>query len=83
MHQDKETINKRFFEALDLLKETGKISSMAEFCRASCFDPGNLSRLRKQPTRELPLPLLAYLTDRYNVSPRYVLTGRGGVFGAF
>lgn len=79
-HPKSKQINERFFIALDALKQTGKLNTNKEFCLKYGIDPGNLTRLRKEPSRAFELAYLAYLVEDFNVSPDWILTSRGSMF---
>lgn len=76
-HSTSIQINTRFFSALETLKQLGIISSRKEFCLRYGIDPGNLTRLRREPEREFELAYLSYVVNDYNVSADWLLTGRG------
>lgn len=76
MKKAKETVNRRFLRKLDELKANGKIRSAHDFCIEYGYDPGNLSRLKREPHRELPLSLLVALVSKYGVSGDWLLTGK-------
>ena len=70
-------INRRFYFALDSLQATGQIKSINEFCIKHKIDPGNLVRLRKEPSRSFELAFLNYLVEHYRVSAHWLITGNG------
>ena len=81
-------IQKRFFHALDLLIESGKITSLQSFCIDYKLHRPKYSNLRTLSNEGKPgtgyklidLDSLAYLVDDYGVSADWLLTGRGGMF---
>lgn len=76
-HSKSIQINTRFFAAIDVLKQNGMIVSVAEFCRSYDIDPGNMTRLKREPHREFELAFLSYIIEDYGISAEWLLTGRG------
>lgn len=76
MNDAKTKVNLRFLKSLDRLMKDGRIRSAAEFCNEHGYDPGNLSRLRREPHREPPIGLFATLVSKYGVSGDWLLTGQ-------
>ncbi|PPL04904.1 hypothetical protein [Parapedobacter indicus] len=72
-------INQRFFYALDKLVSEGSLKSARAFCMENDYLVTNLSRLRKEPSREFPLHLLEALVKDYGVSGDWLLTGKGHI----
>ena len=70
-------VNTRFFAALDALIIMGKLQMKIEFCTRYGIDPGNFTRLRKDPYRAFELAYLSYLVEDYGVSADWLITGRG------
>ena len=73
-------INKRFFEAFDVLIASRAIKSKSGFCRDQNIDRRNFDRLRVEPEREFQTSFLSILVSDYNISAEWLLLGRGGMF---
>lgn len=73
-------IVKRYFQALDIIIQTGEISGITEFCDKHGIDRRNFSRLRKEPGRKFYLYLLHIIVENYNVDANYLISGRGRLF---
>lgn len=70
-------INIRFFAALEALLLTGKLATRKEFCQKYSIDPGNLTRLNREPKRAFELAYLNYLVVDFDISAEWLLTGNG------
>jgi len=76
--EDSQKIVKRFFEALQILKDHKKIRGKQTFTRDHDINRWNLNTLEKDPTRDIFQPAwLTYLVRDYRVSPMWLLTGLG------
>lgn len=84
-------IQKRFFEALDLLIESGKIKGLKTFCDEYGLHRPKYSNLRtatKDPDNPgtgykfIDIDALSYLVADYKVSADWLLRGKGGIFRA-
>lgn len=81
-------IQKRFFEALNMLISQGKIKGLQTFCKDYELHKPKYSRLRtsiQDPDREsaykfIDIDAPAYLVKDYGISADWLLTGRGGMF---
>lgn len=74
-------ITKRFFEALDMLKAQKRIRGLLTFTKAHDINYWNINTVRNQPeVSVLKTEWLVYLTQDYNVSAEWLLTGKGGMF---
>ncbi len=72
---------KRFFEALQRLKDDKKIRGKQTFTREYDINRWNLNTLEKDPSRDIFQPAwLTYLVNDYGVSAQWLLTGRGGFY---
>lgn len=79
---DSAAIVRRFFLALDTLKDTKVIHGLTNFTEEHGINRRNLYQLRKNPERRiLQVSWLAYLVNDYGVSAHWLLTGRGNIFG--
>ncbi len=71
-------ITKRFFLAIDRLKEEKRIRGLQTFTREYDINYWNICTLKKQPERSVLKPeWLYYLVKNYNVSSEWLITGRG------
>lgn len=75
---DSQEIVRRFFEALDRLKDEGIIRGKQTFTRRYGINRWNMLTCSKDPARQIFQPAwLTYLVRDYGVSPRWLLTGEG------
>lgn len=71
----------RFFAAVDALVAARRLRGVATFARLYGTDRRNLAKLRREPSRGIfRVEWLAVLVEEWNVSPRWLLTGEGGIF---
>ncbi len=78
---DSQIIIKRFFEALQKLKEYKVIRGKQTFTNRYNINRWNLNTLKNSPERDLfQVAWLDYLVRDYMVSPRWLLTGEGNFF---
>lgn len=76
-----EDIVRRFFEALDALVLMRQLRGAATFARRYGIDRRNLAKLRREPSRGIfRAEWLAVMVEDWHVSPRWLLTGDGGIF---
>lgn len=82
-------IQKRFFQAVDLLIESGKIKSLASFCKEYNLHRPKYSNLRtfskddsKMGTgyKFIDIDALAYIVEDFGVSSEWLLLGKDGMF---
>lgn len=82
-------IQERFFQAIDLLIESGKIKGLQTFCNDYDLHRPKYSNLRTYSKDEskkgtgykfIDLDALAYLVQDFGVSSDWLLLGRGGMF---
>ncbi len=74
-------IVKRFFEALQILKEKKIIRGKQTFTARYGINRWNMNTLEKEPERDIfQVAWLTYLVEDYNVSPSWLLTGKGEFF---
>lgn len=72
-------ITQRFFEVLDMLKAQKRIRGMQTFTREYGENYWNFHTCRKDGLR-IKQEWLTYLVRDFDVSPTWLLTGRGGMF---
>ena len=78
---DSAAIVRRFFLALDTLKDTKVIHGLTNFTEEHGINRRNLYQLRKNPERRiLQVSWLAYLVNDYGVNAHCLLTGRCNIF---
>ena len=76
-------IVKRFFEALQILKEKKIIRGKQTFTARYGINRWNMLTLEKEPERDIfQVAWLTYLVEDYNVSPTWLLTGKGEFFNS-
>lgn len=74
-------INKRFFEALNLVISSGAIRGVNTFCNEHNIDRRNLMKAQKEPeVYSIKGDWMYYLITDFNISADWIITGRGGVF---
>ncbi len=81
--EDSQKIIGRFFEALYYLKEQKVIRGKQTFTRQFGINRWNMNTLEKDHSRDIFQPAwLTYLVEEYDISPRWLLTGRGDIMSA-
>ncbi len=84
-----EHIQSRFFQAIDLLIESGKIKSLQSFCADYGLHRPKYSNLRTRAKdntkigtgyKFIDIDSLAYLVQDFGISADWLLTGKGGMF---
>lgn len=82
-------IQNRFFQAIDILIESGKIKSLQSFCTEYGLHRPKYSNLRtkaKDSTKIgtgykfIDIDALTYLVSDFKISANWLLTGNGGMF---
>lgn len=76
-----QTVADRFFDAFDALLALGE-TKIQTFCREGGIDKRNFYKKRDNPEdrKDVPSRWLTYMVEHYDVSPRWLLTGRGRMF---
>lgn len=75
-----QTVTDRFFEAFDALLVMGALKE-APFCKGLGVDRRNFLKQREDHGRNILKPSwLTFIVEHYDVSPRWLLTGRGQMF---
>lgn len=75
---DSQRIVKRFFQALNYLKEAKVIRGRQTFTREHDINRWNMNTVEKKPTSDMfQVAWLSYLVDDYGISADWLLTGRG------
>lgn len=74
------TIKDRFFFAIDTLMKQ-KVITRKGFCREINIDHSNFIAIHKgRGGREMKVQWLSTLVEKYNISPEWLLTGKGEMF---
>lgn len=74
-------ITNRFFEAIDMLKEQGKIKGVKTFTDENCINRWNLNTVKWNPEKSVLKPeWIAYLARDYGVSSEWIILGSGNMF---
>ncbi len=74
-------ITKRFFEAIDMLIAQKQIRGLLTFTKTHDINYWNINTVRNQPDVSVLKPeWLSYLVEDYNISSKWLLTGRGNMF---
>lgn len=82
-------INKRFFEAIEYVRTTGKIRGIGTFCREYDLNRIKYIGVRQQINNPNPpeyityknidVSALGFLCRDYGISPEWLLLGKGGM----
>lgn len=79
--QDGIAITKRFFDAIDMLKEQKRIRGLKTFTDAHGINRWNMNTVKWNPEKSVLKPeWVAYLAHDYGVSTEWVLLGKGDMF---
>ena len=80
-NEDSIQINRRFFQALRLLKSRRMIRGIKTFTDRYNINRWNMITCEKEPHRDLlKLAWLTYIVRDYGVSARWLILGEGGIF---
>ncbi|WP_290431867.1 hypothetical protein [Muribaculum intestinale] len=78
--EDSQVIIRRFFQALQYLKEQKIIRGKQTFTRQFGINRWNMNTVEKEPSRDMfQTAWLTYLVTEYGVSADWLLTGRGSI----
>ncbi len=78
---ESQQVIKRFFEALYALKERKIIRGKQTFTNMYGINRWNMNTLEKKPEKDIfQVAWLTYLVKDFNISPQWLLTGRGDMF---
>ncbi|MEL7586605.1 MAG: hypothetical protein AAGU19_07800 [Prolixibacteraceae bacterium] len=79
--QDSQAIVKRFFQAIQVLKDLGRIRGRKTFTDRYNINRRNLYTLEDNPESDIfQVAWLFYLVRDFGFSSRWLLTGRGEMF---
>lgn len=74
-------ITRRFFGALDILKEEKRIRGLQTFTKTYGLNYWNMTTIKNEPEKRFLKPgCLTYLVRDFGVSAKWLLTGDGDVF---
>lgn len=74
-------ITKRFFKAIDVLKDEKRIRGLQTFTRENGLNYWNMTTLKNEPDKRiLKAGCLTYLVRDYGVSAYWLITGNGSMF---
>lgn len=78
--EDSQKIIRRFFQALQYLKDQKVIRGKQTFTRQFNINRWNMNTVEKEPSRDMfQTAWLTYLVTEYGVSADWLLTGRGSI----
>lgn len=78
--EDSQKIIRRFFQALQHLKDQRIIRGKQTFTRQFGINRWNMNTVEKEPSRDMfQTAWLSYLVTEYGVSAEWLLTGRGAI----
>lgn len=72
-------VTSRVVNAIERLIELGLVKNQKEFCKLSGYKEANLSKIMNGE-RFAPLMLVHFLSFSFNISPLWILLGKGSVF---
>jgi len=74
-------INKRFFEAIELLRKKRKIRGLQTFTREFGINYWNMNTVRNEPDKRVLKPeWINFLCSKYGVSAEWVILGKDTTF---
>lgn len=75
-------ITSRVISAVERLIELGLVKNQKEFCKLSGYKEANLSKIMNGE-RFAPLMLVHFLSFSFNLSPSWLILGKGPVFNLY
>ncbi len=75
-------VTSRVINAIERLIELGLVKNQKEFCKLSGYKEANLSKIMNGE-RFAPLMLVHFLSFSFNISPTWILLGKGPVFNLY
>ena len=73
-------ITNRFFLCIDLLKDSGRMSSIADFAETHGINRSRLTLMRNNPEHVLLKPeVIKWLCEDYGVYVEYIIFGKGKI----
>ncbi|MBQ7762165.1 MAG: hypothetical protein IJ382_01375 [Flavobacteriales bacterium] len=72
-------ITARVINAIERLIDLGLVKNQKEFCKQSGYKEANLSKIMNGE-RFSPLMLVHFLSFSFNISPEWLILGKGPVF---
>ncbi len=74
-------VMERFFQAFEICRETKRIKSVTDFCRANRIDKAHFYTQRKDPSKGFfQVGWIVPLVEDCNISAHWIMTGRGEIF---
>lgn len=74
-------ITNRFFFAIDTMIQQGRIKSLRQITEMYGLNYGNTYTIKKKPEEYILKPeLIARLCTDFNISPSWILLGKGNMF---
>ena len=71
----------RFFQAIDVLIQSGELRGLQSFAKRHRLNSGNFNTLKNnRGKRAVKTEYLAYLAEDFNVSCEWLLLGKGPMF---
>lgn len=88
MSKEAEQIQRRFFDALNMLISQGRLDGIQTFCRQYGLNRPKYSNLRMSLStghsaasyKYIDIEALSHLVKDYGISAEWLLTGSGGMF---
>ncbi len=74
-------VMERFFQAIEICRETKRIKSIADFCKQQKIDKAHFYTQRKEPNKGFfQVGWIVPLIEDCNISAHWIMTGRGDIF---
>lgn len=85
-----EGVNRRFFQAIEMLVSLGKVSALESFCNDAGLFPSRYREMRftygvtpridkTSRYKNIEIEGLCALVSKYNISAKWLLSGRGNM----